>query len=115
VYPREDRPWGYFLTIKEEKRSKIKKIVVKPGKRLSLQKHLLREETWIVLRGKGKAVVGKNTIDIEKDSVVFVKKKQIHRIINTGRTQLVILELQQGVCKESDIIRIEDDFGRTGL
>jgi len=112
----ENRPWGYFETLVATNDSKTKKLVVKPRQRLSLQKHLQRTEIWYVLKGRGKAILDEAGIEhpLKKGVVVYVPKELIHRIVNTSKkTDLVILEVQFGVCLEEDIIRIQDDYKRT--
>ena len=111
----EKREWGHFEVLLDEPNLKVKKIVVKSGKRLSLQLHKLRDERWFIASGCGEIQIGNKTIDISEDDELFIEKYQVHRVKNTGSAglvDLVIIEIQTGVCNEDDIIRIEDDFGR---
>ena len=114
------RPWGYFVVLKKDEDGVIKKIVVKPGKRLSLQSHKYRSETWLVMSGEGKAINGKvknglvpSTL-ISEGSIVEVQVGHLHRLENTSKTKLLkVLEIQKGDrLLESDIVRYEDDYGR---
>ena len=108
----ETRPWGSFKNLLDEKGYKVKKIVVNPNKRLSLQLHRHRSEYWHILSGEGIMQVGDYTWTVAAGSHVEIEKLEVHRITNEGDTPLIILELQKGDCQEDDIIRIEDDYGR---
>jgi mannose-6-phosphate isomerase len=108
----EKREWGYFEVLLDEPNLKVKKIVVKTGKRLSLQLHKLRDERWFIASGSGEVQIGNKTIDISEGDELFIEKYQVHRVRCGGLIDLVIIEIQTGVCNEDDIIRIEDDFGR---
>jgi mannose-6-phosphate isomerase-like protein (cupin superfamily) len=115
---RTNRPWGYFETISNDNDFKVKKIVVYPKKRLSLQKHMHRKETWVVISGKGRAETLTNGKEmwhaLKPGAVVQIRQKQVHRATNLSKTKdLCFVEVQTGkVLAESDIIRLEDDFGR---
>ena len=108
----EEREWGKFEVLLDEPNLKIKKIVVKTGKRLSLQLHELRDERWFIASGCGEIQIGNKTMDISEGDEFFIEKYQVHRVRSAGLVDLVIIEIQTGVCNEDDIIRIEDDFGR---
>jgi mannose-6-phosphate isomerase-like protein (cupin superfamily) len=108
----EKREWGHFEVLLDESELKVKKIVVKTGKRLSLQLHELRDERWFIASGCGEVQIGNKTMDISEGDELFIEKYQVHRVRSSGLTDLVIIEIQTGVCNEDDIIRIEDDFGR---
>ena len=108
----EEREWGNFKVLLDEPNLKIKKIVVKPNKRLSLQLHELRDERWFIASGCGEVQIGNKTIDISEGDELFIEKYQVHRVRSAGLTDLIIIEIQTGTCKEDDIIRIEDDYGR---
>ena len=110
---KETRPWGSFENLLDEKGYKVKKIVVNPDQRLSLQLHRDRMEVWHILSGLGEMQVGNYVWDVSAGDRVEIGKLEVHRIANEGDTPLVILELQTGDCREDDIIRIEDDYGRT--
>ena len=108
----EQREWGNFEVLLDEPNLKVKKIVVKTGKRLSLQLHKLRDERWFIASGSGEVQIGNKTTDISEGDELFIEKYQVHRVRSAGLIDLVIIEIQTGVCNEDDIIRIEDDFGR---
>jgi mannose-6-phosphate isomerase-like protein (cupin superfamily) len=107
------RPWGHYENLDEMKEHKVKKLIVEPGKRLSLQKHNRRAEHWFVTGGKGIVTVGEKEIPLIAGQSVDIPKGVQHRIMNTGDVSFVLIEVQAGdYFGEDDIIRIEDDFGR---
>ena len=112
--PEEDhRPWGYYIVLSDEPDHKVKRIVVYPGKRLSLQRHKHRSEHWIVVKGAGLVTLNDRKITREKGMSIDVPVGTAHRIENTGTEDLIFIEIQQGdYFGEDDIERIEDDFGR---
>ena len=110
----EQRPWGEFEILCRDNKFVIKKLKVYPGKRTSLQYHNHREEYWIVLEGEGKVIKGDKTLDVKKGDFVKIDVKEKHRIENIGDRDLIILEVWVGdVLDEGDIVRLEDDYGRT--
>ena len=107
------RPWGSFEILIEDSGYKVKKIVVKPGKRLSLQKHFHRNEHWIVVSGTAEVEVGENKFILRSNESTYIKMGEKHRLSNPGKIPLVIIEVQVGeYTKEDDIVRLEDDFKR---
>lgn len=106
------KPWGHYTDFVREENLVIKELVVKPGMKLSLQSHELREEHWICISGNGSAILGDQKISLFSGQRVHIPKKEVHRIINDGKETLRITEVQLGFCDENDIIRYEDDFGR---
>ena len=107
------RPWGHYKNFDETKEHKVKKIIVEAGKRLSLQKHNRRAEHWFVTSGEGIITLGDKDIPVAAGQSVDIPTGTQHRIMNTGKTALVFIEVQSGdYFGEDDIIRIEDDFGR---
>lgn len=107
------RPWGTYTILENATGYKIKRIMVKPGKRLSLQKHLHRNEHWIVLGGTATVTVGEKTYLVHPNESTYIKAGEVHRLANLGKIPLVIIEAQVGeYTGEDDIIRIEDDFNR---
>lgn len=108
----ESREWGEFSILCDEEGYKVKKITVKPNHRLSLQLHTKRDEYWVVVGGVGWMHVAGKEFDVEIGDTVHIKKYQTHRIENNLDVDLVFIEVQMGDCKEDDIIRIEDDYGR---
>ena len=108
----EQREWGSFRILLDERNVKVKKITVKPDKRLSLQLHTKRKELWQVISGSGVVQVGNQRWTISSGDKVEINEYDVHRVQCSGLIDLVFIEIQTGVCQESDIIRLEDDFGR---
>ncbi|MCS7121539.1 MAG: mannose-1-phosphate guanylyltransferase/mannose-6-phosphate isomerase [Archaeoglobaceae archaeon] len=107
------RPWGSYLLLEERNGYKIKKIVVRPGKRLSLQRHYHRSEHWIVVSGTARILVDGREVLLRKGESTFVPAGSLHRIENPGKIPLEIIEVQIGeYLEEDDIERFEDDYGR---
>ncbi|HOU83598.1 MAG TPA: mannose-1-phosphate guanylyltransferase/mannose-6-phosphate isomerase [Spirochaetota bacterium] len=107
------RPWGTYTVLEESKRFKIKKIVIKPGKRISLQKHLHRSEHWVVVSGTANVHSGGDDKVICKNESIYIPIGVNHRLSNEGKIDLVIIETQVGeYVGEDDIIRIDDDYKR---
>ncbi len=107
------RPWGTYTILEDTPGYKIKRIVVKPGKRLSLQKHYHRNEHWIVLNGIATVTVGKEIKIIRPNESTYIKMGELHRLENKGEIPIVLIEVQVGkYLGEDDIVRIEDDFRR---
>lgn len=113
MYEQDHRPWGYFCTLEDGLKHKVKKIVVNPGHRLSLQKHRHRKEHWFIVEGE--AVVTRNDEEIAllMGEAIDIPQGALHRIKNPGERPLVFIEVQTGdYFGEDDIIRAEDDYGR---
>jgi len=107
------RPWGTYTVLEDKPGYKIKRIVVKPGKQLSLQKHHHRNEHWIVISGIATITIGEDTRQIMQNESTFIKMGEIHRLSNKTQIPLVLIEAQVGdYTGEDDIVRIEDDFKR---
>ena len=107
------RPWGTYSVLESTERYKMKRIVVKPGKRLSLQKHLHRSEHWVVVSGTATVTVGDKVFLVRPNESTYIPMGEVHRLQNEGRLPLVIVEVQVGeYTGEDDIIRVEDDFHR---
>ena len=107
------RPWGTYTILDENNGYKIKRIEVKPGKRLSLQKHYHRNEHWVVLSGSATVTVGEKTFAVNPNESTYIKAGEIHRLENRGKLPLVIIEVQVGeYTGEDDIVRLEDDYKR---
>ena len=110
----ESRPWGSFSTLEEGPGYKVKRLVVRPGQRLSLQKHRRRAEHWIVVSGRATIVRGTHELTLGRKECVVIPRQAWHRIENHGRRPVVIIEVQHGLyLGEDDIIRKHDDYGRT--
>ncbi len=111
---KEERPWGGFEILFEETGLKVKRILVKPGKRLSLQSHEHRAENWVVARGQALVTLGEEIVRLEKRQAVFIPEKTKHRMENPGKEELVFIEVQTGTyLGEDDITRYQDDFDRS--
>ncbi len=107
------RPWGTYTILEENAHTKIKRIVVYPGAKLSLQMHHHRSEHWIVVHGTAKIVNGDQTVFLEENQSTYVPKTTPHRLENPGKIPLHIIEVQIGnYLEEDDIVRFDDDFGR---
>jgi len=110
---REDRPWGHFEVLLDEPDYKVKRLVVEPGRRLSLQLHHHRSEHWHIAAGTGLATVGEQEILVQEGQSIDVPSNAQHRIENTGESPLAIIEIQRGErLDEDDIVRLQDDYGR---
>ncbi|GMT49834.1 MAG: mannose-6-phosphate isomerase [bacterium] len=112
---REDhRPWGYYTILADPEDYKAKKILVYPHKRLSLQKHSRRGEHWFVIEGEGIVTLGEKQIHVSPGQSVDIPVHTVHRIENPTDKNLVFIEIQHGdYFGEDDIVRLEDDYGRT--
>ena len=107
------RPWGTYTVLEDTPGYKIKRIEVKPGKRLSLQKHFHRNEHWTVVSGTATVTVGDITKLIRPNESTYIKMGEIHRLENEGKIPVVMIEVQVGeYTGEDDIVRLEDDFKR---
>lgn len=109
----EIRPWGFYEVLSDMTDHKVKRVTVYPGKRMSLQKHLRRAEHWHIVKGSGQVILKNRVIPVSEGSSVDIGVETPHRIINTGKENLIFIEVQTGdYFGEDDIIRLEDDFGR---
>ena len=114
IHETAHRPWGTYTVLEDTPGYKIKRIVVKPGKRLSLQKHYHRNEHWIVVSGTATVTVGDETKIIRPNESTYIKMGEVHRLANDGVIPVVLIEAQVGeYTGEDDIVRLEDDFKRT--
>jgi mannose-1-phosphate guanylyltransferase/mannose-6-phosphate isomerase len=107
------RPWGQYIILEEGLRHKVKRIVVDPQQRLSLQMHYHRSEHWVVVRGTAKVTIGDCEQLLHENESVYVAKSTPHRLENPGKVPLELIEVQVGeYVGEDDIIRFEDIYGR---
>ncbi len=107
------RPWGYYISVLEEARWKVKIILVKPGQKLSLQMHHHRSEHWIVVNGTAKVEIDKKEIVLYENQSCYIPQGSKHRLSNEGRIPLKLIEVQSGsYVGEDDIERFEDNYGR---
>jgi mannose-6-phosphate isomerase-like protein (cupin superfamily) len=110
---REERPWGWYEVLYEEPGLKVKRIMVRPGKRLSLQSHEQRAEDWVIVQGRALFTLDDREFALEPHQAVFIPKRSRHRIENPGTEELVFVEVQTGgYLGEDDIVRYQDDFDR---
>ena len=108
------RPWGSYQSVDNGDRHQVKRIIVKPGGRLSLQKHHHRAEHWIVVRGTAQVTVNELVKTVHENESIYIPIGAVHRLENPGKIQLELIEVQTGsYFGEDDIIRIEDDYQRT--
>ncbi len=107
------RPWGTYTVLEEGPRFKIKRIAVKSGATLSLQKHHHRSEHWIVVSGTAEVVNGDEKFMVYTDQSTYIPAGNKHRLSNPGITDLVMIEVQSGeYLGEDDIVRFDDEYGR---
>jgi mannose-6-phosphate isomerase-like protein (cupin superfamily) len=111
---RETRPWGSYEILTSGPGFQTKRLTVKAEKRLSLQWHRHRDETWVVARGTARVTVGEEQHTLGRGETMFVARNIHHRIENISSVEpLEIIEIQTGdYLGEDDIVRVEDDFGR---
>lgn len=108
------RPWGYFHTVDSGDRFQVKRIMVKPGATLSLQKHLHRSEHWVVVRGTARIQRDGETTLLRENESVYIPIGMEHRLENPGKVPLHLIEVQSGgYLGEDDIVRISDNYGRS--
>ncbi len=107
------RPWGSYEGLAQAPRYQVKRILVKPGASLSLQKHHHRAEHWVVVKGTAKITRGEETILLSENQSTYIPLGVIHRLENPGRIDLEMVEIQSGsYLGEDDIVRFEDNYGR---
>ncbi len=108
------RPWGSYQSVDNGDRHQVKRIIVKPGNRLSLQKHHHRSEHWIVVRGAARVTVNDLVKTVHENKSIYIPIGAVHRLENPGKILLELIEVQTGsYFGEDDIIRIEDDYRRS--
>ncbi len=109
----DHRPWGYYVVLSDLDDHKVKRIIVYPGKRLSLQSHKRRSEHWMVVSGKGVVTLDSREIELSSGDSVDIPVGTRHRMTNRSDAPVVFVEIQTGdYFGEDDIERYEDDFGR---
>ena len=113
IFPKDHRPWGWFESLALGERFQVKRIYVKPGASLSLQSHNHRSEHWIVVEGTAKVTIDEDVKLVTEGESVYVPLGAIHRMENTGRLPMVLIEVQIGTyLGEDDIIRYHDAYKR---
>ena len=111
IHLKVHRPWGTYEVLVDVPGYKVKRIEVKPGKKLSLQKHYHRNEHWIVVSGTATVTVGDKMELLRPNESTYIKMGEAHRLENAGKIPVVMIEAQVGeYTKEDDIVRLEDDF-----
>lgn len=110
---RTDRPWGAFFILEDSDQAKVKRLVVNPGQRLSLQSHKHRDEHWVVIRGVAQVTLDERTLEMRYGDHVLVKRGTRHRIACASDVPVELIEVQIGDSfDEEDIVRYSDDYGR---
>lgn len=113
-HARVDRPWGFYQSLHEGERFQVKRLTVKPGGKLSLQKHFHRAEHWVVVNGTARVTRDNEEILLCENESVYLPLGCVHRLENPGRIPLSLIEVQSGAyLGEDDIVRIEDVYQRT--
>ena len=113
LHRKVSRPWGWYDSVDEGERFKVKRIQVKPGASLSLQMHHHRAEHWIVVKGVAKITNGDQEFTLTENQSTFIPQGQTHRLENPGRLPLELIEVQSGsYLGEDDIVRFEDSYER---
>lgn len=113
THPCVYRPWGSYESVAEGERFQVKRIVVKPGQKLSLQMHYHRAEHWIVVRGTARVTCGDREFLLGENESTFIPLGHTHRLENPGLVPLELIEVQSGAyLGEDDIVRFEDVYGR---
>lgn len=110
----DTRPWGTWQILDEGDGFKVKRIEVRPHSRLSYQTHAHRAEHWVIVAGKASSIIADETVVSGPGECVEIGIGVAHRIVNDEDEPLVLIEVQRGdYCGEDDIVRLEDDYGRT--
>jgi mannose-6-phosphate isomerase len=107
------RPWGSFEVLYDGPEAKVKRIFVRPGSRLSLQRHRRRAEHWFIVQGEGTVTLDVRDLPVKAGQAVDIPRGALHRIRNDGAGDLIYVEIQTGdYFGEDDIERLADDYGR---
>jgi mannose-1-phosphate guanylyltransferase/mannose-6-phosphate isomerase len=107
------RPWGYYQDVDVAPRYRVKRIVVKPGSKLSLQKHFHRSEHWVVVTGTAEVTLGNDVCSVHENESIYIPIGSVHRLANPGKIPLELIEVQVGsYLGEDDIVRLDDVYGR---
>lgn len=113
INPLVYRPWGSYEALSKGERFQVKRIIVRPGEELSLQKHYHRAEHWIVVQGSAEIVLGKTSIFLTENQSTYIPVGEIHKLKNPGKVPLIVIEVQSGsYLGEDDIVRLEDKYHR---
>jgi mannose-1-phosphate guanylyltransferase/mannose-6-phosphate isomerase len=110
---RNHRPWGSYQAVDLGERFQVKRLIVRPGAALSLQKHMHRAEHWVVVRGTAAVTIDGNERLVHENESTYIPLGAVHRLANPGKIPLELIEVQTGsYLGEDDIIRLEDVYGR---
>ena len=110
---KSERPWGRYEVLQESSTHKVKCIWMKPGTRLSYQRHKHRAEHWFIVQGEAKITLNGDSFEMSTGDSIDIEVGDLHRIENIGSNVVIFIEVQTGTYfGEDDIERIEDDFGR---
>ncbi len=113
VHNRSYRPWGYYESLIQGDRFQVKRIVVSPGRQLSLQSHFHRAEHWVVVNGTARVTRDSEIMIVRENESVYLPLGCVHRLENPGRIPLTLIEVQSGAyLGEDDIVRLQDTYGR---
>ena len=108
-----EKPWGGYYILDVSAQEKVKRLVVNPGSRTSLQIHHYRSENWTIVKGKAKVTLNNTSYHLDKSGSIYIPIGATHRVENIGDDDLEIIEVQIGsILSENDILRLEDDYGR---
>lgn len=109
----DQRPWGYYVILSNEVTHKVKRLVVYPGKRLSLQRHRHRCEHWYIIHGEAIVTLDNKQIYLKAGESINIPQGSAHRVENPTNKEVIFIEVQRGdYFGEDDIERLEDDYGR---
>ncbi|MFO1183645.1 MAG: mannose-1-phosphate guanylyltransferase/mannose-6-phosphate isomerase [Bauldia sp.] len=113
AHPRTYRPWGWYERLRIDDRYQVKRLMVKPGARLSLQSHVHRAEHWVVVSGSIEVTRGRDVFLLSENASTFIPVGERHRIANPGKIAAILIEVQSGgYIGEDDIVRYDDVYGR---
>ncbi len=116
VYPRTEKPWGYFEVLLETESSKVKILSINPNQMLSMQMHKYRSETWYIIQGKPTVTISDQIIELVPGESISIDANEKHRVQNFGDEVVEIIEIQTGTYfGEDDIVRFEDIYGRSDI
>jgi mannose-6-phosphate isomerase-like protein (cupin superfamily) len=113
AHSRVYRPWGFYESLISGDRFQVKRIVVNPGQKLSLQKHFHRAEHWVVVNGSALVTCDDTEKLVRENESIYLPLGCVHRLENPGKIPLTLIEVQSGAyLGEDDIVRIDDTYGR---
>ncbi len=108
------KPWGSYTVLEDQDTYKVKRIEVFPGQRLSYQTHQKRSEHWMIVSGRARVTIDEREVNLSEGQAIDIPRGAAHRIANPGTDLLTFIEIQTGdYFGEDDIVRLEDDYGRT--